>query len=165
MKMAHKEQEKINIFSDPEKIDILIKNKLASLPAKNGKGNSIKTAWSEEELQLRDAVVLQYITEQGLSKMKTAQQLMDRWGITLQCAYNYINDALDRFTAVDEDNAEKQRKIWLERCETILQDCLDTRDKKSALKALDLIGKSMGIYKDKTDINLSGGADIKFDFQ
>lgn len=163
--MKMEQEKKVNIFSDPEKIDILIKNKLASLPAKNGKGNSIKTAWSEDELQLRDAVVLQYITEQGLSKMKTAQQLMDRWGITLQCAYNYINDALDRFVAVDEEDQEEQRRVWLERCETILQDAIDTKDKQSALKALDLIGKSMGIYKDKTDINLSGGADIKFDFQ
>lgn len=163
MKMEQKD--KVDIFSCPEKIDAIINAKLASLPAKNGKGNSIKCAWTPEELELRDAVVLQYITEQGLSKLKTAQQLMSRWDISLPSAYNYINDALDRFTAVDEDNAEKQRKIWLERCETILQDAIDTKDKQSALKALDLIGKSMGIYKDKTDINLSGGADIKFDFQ
>lgn len=157
---------KVNIFSKPEDIDIVIKAKLSTLPARNGKGNSIKCAWTEEELQLRDAVVMQYITEQGLSKMKTAQQLMDRWDITIQTAYNYINDAISRFTdGYGEDKLEEQRKLWLERCETILEDAISTRDKQSALKALDLIGKSMGIYKDKTDVNLSGGADIRFDFQ
>ncbi len=156
----------VNIFSEPEKIDIIINNKLATLPRKNGKGNTKASAWSEEELQLRDAVIMQYITEQGLSKDKTAHQIYDRWNISLGTAKRYVREAVDRFTtSFSEDTIEKQRKIWLERCETILQDAIETQDKQSALRALDLMGKSMGLYQTKTDVNLSGDIDITFDFQ
>jgi hypothetical protein len=73
--------------------------------------------------------------------------------------------AIDAFAnSYTEEDQEKQRQMWLERCEQILQDAIDSRDKASALKALDLIGKSMGIYNEKKDVNVSGDVDIKFDF-
>ena len=77
-----------------------------------------------------------------------------------------MEEAIKRFTtSFDEDTVEEQRKIWLERCEQVLQDAIESKDKQNAIRALDLIGKSMGIYKEKSDVNLSGSADIKFDIQ
>ena len=158
--------EKVTIYSKPDEIDAVINAKLSSFPRKNGKGISIKTAWTNEELELRDSVIMGYITEQGLSKDKTAQQLIARWNISFDTAKRYVSEAIKRFTtSFDEDTVEEQRKIWLERCEQVLQDAIESKDKQNALRALDLIGKSMGIYKEKSDVNLSGSADIKFDFQ
>lgn len=156
---------KLSIFSKPDEIDNYIKVKVKSMPAIGGKANSKRNAWTEDELQLRDAVIMGYITEQGLSKVKTAHQIMERWDIAFPTATTWVNEACKRFTAsFKEEDVEHQRKIWLERCETILQEAIETRDKQNALKALDLIGKSMGIYKD--NINLAGGDNpIKFDFQ
>lgn len=158
-------EQNLNIFSKPEAIDAFIKAKIASFPAKNGKCNSISGKWSKEELELRDAVIMEYITKQGLSKNNTAQQIADRWGIAMQTAYKYVMEAVQRFSkSFTEETVEDQRRVWLERCEQILQDAIDSRDKTNAIKALDLIGKSMGIYQQKQNIDLSGEADIKFDF-
>ena len=155
----------LNIFSRPEDIDTFIKTKIASFPQKNGKGNTVSGKWTKEELELRDAVIMEYITKQGLSKNSTAQQIADRWGIAMQTAYAYVADAIKRFSKTfTEETVEDQRRVWLERCEQILQDAIDSRDKTNAIKALDLIGKSMGIYQQKQNIDLSGEADIKFDF-
>lgn len=155
----------LNIFSRPEDIDAYIKTKIASFPAKNGKSNTHKNEWTKEELELRDAVIMEYITKQGLSKNAAAQQIMDRWGIAMPTAYKYVADAIKRFSKnFADENIEDQRRVWLERCEAILQDAIDSRDKTNAIKALDLIGKSMGIYQQKQNIDLSGEADIKFDF-
>ena len=135
------------------------------MPAVGGKVPTRKSAWTPEELELRDAVIMSYITEQGLSRRKTAQQIVDRWEIATDTANTWIREACNRFVnSFKDEDIEHQRQIWLERCESILQEAIETRDKQNALKALDLIGKSMGIYKD--NINLAGGdSPIKFDFQ
>lgn len=156
----------ISIFDRPEQIDAVINAKLAQMPRKNGKANSKANAWSKEEIELRNAVIMQYICEQGLSKERTAQQLTNRWDITIDTARDYVKRAVNDFAnSFTDEDAEEQRRMWLERCEQILQDAIDSRDKASALKALDLIGKSMGIYAEKKDVNVQGDVDIKFDFQ
>lgn len=163
--MAQSNTKSISIFDRPEQIDAVINAKLAAMPANGGKANSKKNAWTPEELELRNAVIMQYICEQGLSKERTAQQLTNRWNIAMKTARNYVKMAIDAFTSsYTEEDQEKQRQMWLERCEQILQDAIDSRDKQSALKALDLMGKSMGIYNEKKDVNVNGDVDIKFDF-
>lgn len=152
----------LNIFSRPEDIDTFIKTKIASFPPVKGKN---ATKWSPEELDLRDAVIMEYITRQGLSKTATAQQIMDRWNIKKSTAFKYVMEAIQRFSkSFTEETVENQKKVWLERCEAILQDAIDSRDRGTVIKALDLIGKSMGIYQQKQNIDLSGEADIRFDF-
>ena len=155
-------QSNLSIFSKPEDIDAFIKTKIASFPPVKGKN---ATKWSPEELDLRDAVIMEYITRQGLSKTATAQQIMDRWNIKKSTAFKYVMEAIQRFSkSFTEETVENQKKVWLERCEAILQDAIDSRDRGTVIKALDLIGKSMGIYQQKQNIDLSGEADIRFDF-
>lgn len=157
---------KISIFDRPEQIDAVINAKLALMPATGGKGNPQKSAWTKEELELRNAVIMQYICEQGLSKDRTAHQLTARWNIALNTARKWVKTAIDDFASTyAEESQEKNRKLWLERCEQILQDAIDTRDKGNALKALDLIGKSMGLFTEKKEVQVEGDIDIKFDFQ
>lgn len=155
-------QSNLSIFSKPEDIDAFIKTKIASFPPVKGKN---ATKWTPEELDLRDAVIMEYICKQGLSKTATAQQIMDRWGIKQSTAFKYVMEAIQRFSkSFTEETVENQKKVWLERCEQILQDAIDSRDRSTVIKALDLIGKSMGIYQQKQNIDLSGEADIRFDF-
>ena len=159
-------QNNISIFDRPEQIDAVINAKLANMPQTGGKSNSIKNAWKPEEMELRNAVIMQYIAEQGLSRERAAQQITNRWNITLATARKWVARALDDFTkSYGEEDQEKNRRLWLERCEQVLQDAIDTRDKANALKALDLIGRSMGLFTEKKEVQLDGNVDIKFDFQ
>lgn len=156
----------ISIFDRPEQIDAVINAKLALKPATGGKGSSKASAWSKEEMDLRNAVIMQYICEQGLSKDRTAHQLTARWNIALGTAKNWVAKAIADFaSSYAEESQEQNRRLWLERCEQILQDAIDTRDKANALKALDLMGKSMGIFTEKKQLEVDGDIDIKFDFQ
>lgn len=159
------QKSKINIFSKPEDIDRMINTRLEQFPRKGGKTSSRNVTWSEDEIALIDAVVMDYITTQGLSREATAHQLESRWDISLSTARRYIKEAISRFSnSFTDDDQEEQRKIWLERCEAILQDAIETRDKQSALRALDLMGKTMGLYKMTNDINLDSDNVIHFDF-
>lgn len=158
-------KEKVNIFSNPDEIDALINSRLEQFPRKGGKTSSKNVTWSEEELSIIDSVIWDYISKQGLSREQAAQQLYGRWNIALSTARKYITDSIKRMASTyTVEDQEEQRRVWLERCEAILQDAIETRDKQSALKALDLMGKSLGLYKETKDINVDGDNTIHFEF-
>lgn len=155
----------INIFSSPEEIDSLINSRLKQFPRKGGKSCSKHVSWSEAELQIIDSVIWDYMAKQGLSREACAQQIYSRWDISLSTARKYITDSIKRIAnTYSEEEQEEVRRVWLERCESILQECIETRDKQNALKALDLMGKSLGLYKENKDINLDVDGGISFDF-
>ena len=155
----------INIFSSPEEIDSLINSRLKQFPRKGGKSCSKHVSWSEAEIQIIDSVIWNYMAKQGLSREATAQQIYSRWDISLSTARKWITDSIKRIAdTYSQEEQEEVRRVWLERCESILQECIETRDKQNALKALDLMGKSLGLYKENKDINLDVDGGISFDF-
>lgn len=150
----------------PDEVDAIMKSRIATLPALGGKGKSTKSGkWSDWELEIRDAVIISYLTENCLSREQTAQQIARRWDIALITARNYVTSALKRFSESFNDDPDYLKKMFLERCETILQTALTAGQKNEALKALDMIGKSVGSYRETKDVNVSGDININFDFE
>ena len=159
------ERNSINIFSNPEEIDSLINSRLKQFPRKGGKTSSRNVSWSESELQIIDSVIWDYIAKQGLSREACAQQIYSRWDISMSTARKWITDSIKRIAnTYSQEEQEEVRRVWLERCESILQECIETRDKQNALKALDLMAKSLGLYKETKDVNLDVDGGISFDF-
>ena len=159
------ERNSVNIFSEPDKIDSLINSRLQQFPRKGGKTSSRNISWSESELQIIDSVIWDYISKQGLSREATAQQIYSRWDISMSTARRYVTDSIKRMAnTYTKEEQEEQRRVWLERCEAILQDAISTRDTQNALKALDLMAKSLGLYKETKDVNLDVDGGISFDF-
>ena len=155
----------INIFSSPEEIDSLINSRLKQFPRKGGKSCSKHVSWSDAEIQIIDSVIWDYMAKQGLSREATAQQIYSRWDISLSTARKWITDSIKRIAnTYSEEEQEEVRRVWLERCESILQDAISTRDTQNALKALDLMAKSLGLYKETKDVNLDVDGGISFDF-
>ena len=159
------ERNSINIFSNPDDIDALINSRLQQFPRKGGKTSSRNVSWSDSELQIIDSVIWDYIAKQGLSREATAQQIYSRWDISLSTARKWITDSIKRIAnTYTKEEQEEVRRVWLERCESILQDAISTRDAQNALKALDLMAKSLGLYKETKDINVDSDNTIHFDF-
>lgn len=159
------ERNSINIFSNPDEIDALINSRLQQFPRKGGKTSSRNVSWSDAEIQIIDSVIWDYISKQGLSREATAQQIYSRWDISLSTARRYVTDSIKRMAdTYTKEEQEEVRRVWLERCESILQDAITSGDKQNALKALDLMAKSLGLYKETKDINVDGDNTIHFEF-
>lgn len=156
---------KVNIFSTPEMIDAIIKSRLAQFSTKGGTQKNSLVKWTDAELELRDAVVMDYLTVNGLSRERTAQQLADRWDVSMQSARNYVRDAITRFAKnyVEIDEATR-KKIFEEKLQSIYEDAVSAKDRQSSLKAIDILNKMNGMYTDKSDVNLSVDGKITFDF-
>lgn len=155
--------EKVTIFSDPQVIDGIIKNRINSFSARGAKNN--RTSWTEDEIELRNAVVLDYIGKQGMSREETARQLSNRWSISMPTARNYVRDAIKDFVAIYKDKDKQEIfETYTNRLEGILQNALDNNQKDIALKTLDILNKMNGFYSDKTKIEVEGNIPISFDF-
>lgn len=159
------QKDKVNIFSEPEKVDAIIKSRLAQFSTKGGRQKNSLVKWTDAELELRDAVVMDYLTVNGLSRERTAQQLADRWDVSMQSARNYVKDAITRFAKnyVEIDEATR-KKILEEKLQSIYEDAVSAKDRQSSLKAIDILNKMNGMYTDKSDVNLSVDGKITFDF-
>lgn len=158
-------KEKVNIFSDPEKVDAIIKSRLAQFSTKGGTQKNSLVKWTEAELELRDAVIMDYLTVNGLSRERTAQQIADRWDVTMQSARNYVKDAITRFAKnyVEIDEATR-KKLFEEKLQSIYEDAVSAKDRQSSLKAIDILNKMNGMYTDKSDVNVNVDGKITFEF-
>lgn len=158
-------KEKVNIFSEPEKVDAIIKSRLAQFSTKGGTQKNSLVKWTEAELELRDAVIMDYLTVNGLSRERTAQQIADRWDVSMQSARNYVRDAITRFAKnyVEIDEATR-KKLFEEKLQSIYEDAVSARDRQSSLRAIDILNKMNGIYTDKSDVNVNVDGKITFEF-
>jgi len=158
-------KEKVNIFSDPEKVDAIIKSRLAQFSTKGGTQKNSLVKWTEAELELRDAVIMDYLTVNGLSRERTAQQIADRWDVSMQSARNYVKDAITRFAKnyVEIDEATR-KKLFEERLQSIYEDAVSAKDRQSSLRAIDILNKMNGMYTDKSDVNVNVDGKITFEF-
>lgn len=149
----------------PEEVDAIILSKLNQFPKKGVKGANSKAKWSDEEIHLRDSVIMAYITENGLSRERTAQQISARWGVGMSTARKYVKEAVERFCETFDNDYERLRKIFLERVENLYDSALSDGQKDIAKGALDMMGKAVGAYTERKDINVNGNLSIDFDFE
>ena len=161
-----KEKKSVTIFDDPDVIDTFIKTKLSTFTRYGGKNNGKVNFWTDAELELRNAVVLDYVGKKGYSREQTARELSRRWGINMTTARKYIKDAIDALVENYKDVGQKEMmSTYKERIETILAEALEEGNKKVALQAIDMLNKMGGNYTERKDLNISGEQTINFGFK
>lgn len=157
--------ENVNIFSEPEAIDAVIKSRLAQFSTKGGRQKNNLVKWTESEIELRDAVIIDYITTNGLSREKTAQQISSRWDISMVTARKYVAEAIKHFCDnVVEESEAVRKKLFEEKLQSIYEDAVTAKDRQSSLRAIDILNRMNGMYTDKSDVNLSVDGKITFEF-
>ena len=157
--------ENVNIFSEPEAIDAVIKSRLAQFSTKGGCQKNSLVKWTESEIELRDAVIIDYITTNGLSREKTAQQISSRWDISMVTARKYVAEAIKHFCDnVVEESEAVRKKLFEEKLQSIYEDAVIAKDRQSSLRAIDILNRMNGMYTDKSDVNLSVDGKITFEF-
>lgn len=91
----------------------------------------------------------------GFSRKELVQWTIDNFNFKYKVAWDYVNLAYKTLAEYnDEDLIGNTRAIQLERAEAILKDSLEHGDRKSALKALDLINKMHSLYVEKREISV-----------
>lgn len=145
-----------------EEIDNIIKAEIFRLNPNNGvKGPKKCLSWREEQLFLRRQEIMK-LYGKGMTKMSIMNEIMRRWDCKKGTAYNYVEDAIDFIVESYKGDADKLKDVIMHRLESLAEDALDSRDRKSALKAYDQISKLAGLYEEK--VKTENMTTIQFDF-
>ena len=106
-------------------------------------------------------VAIQAITNDiiaGLSKGKIIEKYMKLWGGSNRHIQQYIDEAINQIATLD--NKEQIRAINAARLLQVYSECYEKGDKKTALKAIDIMNKTLNLYSpDQTNIQINNGAD------
>jgi len=157
-KRMSKRKRRISYYATPEEIDQLMKSRIRC----KKKGNL--PLWTEDEIEIRDGVIWEYIGRQGLSREETARQLTERWDIYISTARRYVAEAISRMANKFQDEEKEIRNIMNERLETIIQDAMEHQDRQSAIRAIETLSKLYGLSTEKKEITLKD-TNITFDFE
>lgn len=162
--MERMDRTKVFEFLTPDEVDELIKAKLASHSSKGGRwANKAGKLWDERTINIRRAVVYDLLG-QGLSRVRIAQELMARWGVTEKPAYDYIKDALENLISDNENFKDSVRESMMHRLESLAEDALAHNDRKSALSAYEQMNKLQGLYVNKVEADVKEDTTIRFEF-
>ena len=96
----------------------------------------------------------------GLNNLSLYKKYKDAWNISRTGMTVLINEAYEMMKIGDEEYMEELRQINIKRLEDLYTDALASNDKASALKAMDLINKTAGLYTTKVEL----GGNTRFSY-
>lgn len=114
--------------------------------------------------KVRDARIWMIINDicKGMNNLSLFKKYGAEWGISRTAMTNLITEAYDIMKIGDAEYMEELRQINLKRLEELYADCLAVDDKASALKAMELINKTAGLYT--TKVELGGNTRFQYTF-
>lgn len=116
---------------------------------------------SKNEKIARQNVIIEKIRE-GYSRKRLVTWVEENFGFTYQYSWQLVSDAYKALAETNNDElVEATRAIQLERTESILKDCIERGDRKTALKALDIINRLNSLYVERREIDVKS-SDLTF---
>lgn len=107
-----------------------------------------------ERTKVHDARIWMIIVDicAGLNNLSLYKKYKDDWKISRTGMTELVNEAYEMMKIGDEEYMEELRQINIKRLEDLYTDALAAGDKASALKAMDLINKTAGLYTTKVEL-------------
>lgn len=88
----------------------------------------------------------------------------DKYGVSYNTAKSYYNEAQKIMNAGVEEYIDNTKGLQIRRFEYILEKCMESKDYKTCIKAMDIMNKLMKLYDDnKTEVNVNVN-NLKYEF-
>ena len=149
-------------LKNEEAVDGFINYILGLSKRKNmAKNNQVFSSLSTKAHFYMWHIVMDYYAK-GYKKNEIAMLLTERWDVTLSGAGSIIRDAEDYMIASDKEWAKNVTETLHLSVLKILKDSMETDDKKTALKAIDMLNKMTGQYTEKVEVKTDEPIKITF---
>lgn len=120
-------------------------------------------AWDEDELLLRNQVIIHYMSK-GLSRVETARQIMNDFGIQKSSAFKWIRSAVEYLAEGSDEYKDAMKEVQLERLHKYVTDCTTQGKYKEAAMFMEQMNKIYGIYNETKKVEVKAEGPIKFEF-
>ena len=147
-------------LKDEAAVDGFVKYVMTLEPSKQ-KNKHVYSALSTKSHFYMYNIVLDYFAK-GYKRNEIAMLLMERWDVSQLGANQIIRDAQVYMIEADKEWAEHVKETLHLSVLKILKDCMQTDDKKTALKAIDMLNKMTGQYTEQVEIKTDEPLKITF---
>ncbi len=133
---------------------------------KDESGKLVRTGfkWGEEDLILRNQLIIYWITKEGLSRIEAVQMLMQVFGIARSNAFEWTNEALRSLNEGFEEYRDLARQTQIEKIEKSIKECKGLGKYKEAAMFTEQLNKIYGLYAETKKVEVSADGPIKFEF-
>lgn len=97
---------------------------------------------------------------QGKSIRSIRQYLVDELGLTQITAYRIVGEVVEE--VLSDDTKEQIKASNLIRLDQIIEDSIDDKDRKNAIKAIDTLNKQVGAYTEKIEVSTDDEITLNF---
>lgn len=139
-------------------IDKIIIQATNSVLNKGGYGDD---GWNETNLTYRRAAISNLIGK-GLATRRIYEEMMSRWGINRRLAKDWLQDCWKYLGELAEEEVRYTAEILQQKIDIMAEECIAEGDKKTALKAYELIGRMNGQFKD--NLKVENKTEVIFSF-
>lgn len=131
---------------------------------KDGKIVNVKRAWQEDDLVLRNQLIIYWLTNEGLSRIEVVQKLMSEFGLTRSNAYVWAGDAIKTLNEGFDEYRDMARQMQIEKIEKCIKECKGLGKMKEAAMFTEQLNKIYGLYTENKKVEVKADEPIRFKF-
>lgn len=162
--MAKKQKPPFSNGMTEEEVIAYLKSQKVDFVDDDGVKHHVKYKWATNDLDLRNQLIIHWITKDGLSRIEVVQRIMQEFDITRSNAYDWSKAAIDSLNEGFDAYRDMARQTQIERIEKLIKDCKSAGKMKEAAMFNEQLNKIYGLYSDTKKVEVSADGPIKFEF-
>lgn len=148
----------INLTED--EMNNIIKGEIDAIKTKS-KNTAYNNKWTPEIEQLRHLVIIREMGK-GKSRIEICKYIQSKWGVNEKTANNYISYCYKEIQKLNEEDKPYYKDLLMNKVESLIADAIENKDRKTAMKGYEYLGKLAGVYEEK--VNVKDEMTITFKF-
>ena len=147
-----------------EEVIAYLKLQMPMKKTEDGRVTRTSFKWSEDDLNLRNQLIVYWITKEGLSRMEVVQMIMQVFGICRANAFEWSKMAIASLNDGFDEYRDMARQTQIEKIEKCIKECRAAGKLKEAAMFNEQLNKIYGLYVDNKKVEVSADGPIKFEF-
>ncbi len=130
----------------------------------NGVKHHTKPRWSDDDLILRNQLIIYWLTSEGLSRIEVVQKLMSVFSISRSNAFLWSGEALKSLNDGFDEYRDMARQMQIEKIEKLIKECKGLGKYKEAAMLNEQLNKIYGLYTENKKVEVKSEEPIRFKF-
>lgn len=151
-----------NGMSEPEVVAYLKLQRPSQ--KKDGKVTKVKWQWQEDDLILRNQLIIYWLTSEGLSRMELVQKIMNVFDVSRANAFIWSGEAIKTLNEGFDEYRDMARQMQIEKIEKCIKECRGQGKMKEAAMFTEQLNKIYGLYTENKKVEVKADEPIKFKF-
>lgn len=136
-------------------------------PAKpNEEGKTVKCGykWSEDDINLRNQLILYWITSESMSRLDAVNMLRQVFSISRSVAFDWVKLAIASLNEGFDEYRDMARQAQIEKIEKCIKECRAAGKLKEAAMFNEQLNKIYGLYTENKKVEVKTEEPIKISF-